>query len=440
MSHSSQGYYSRIRCGHLTDAEAPPLRTWNPGDYASFQDGTTTLSGGNLTAGADAAYTALGATEAAKGVSITVLWPDVETAFNTYDDTLIDTHLARCEAEGLQLCVRASHKTFSITDHAVPAYMRAGVNDALYGNDDGGGTGNSSGGEYEIAGGYVAKLNIPAVYDRFMAWIQHFADKYNDNPNFEMIYFNESAQGTPVNYTLTTNVTADFAAALISMGADSKAIMSKKLIGQLFNFPAERLATIYAASIANGVGLGHADVFTSTIIGETRNTDPYNHNISLAGAAAAFSAPNNYDRSYMYFADAGGKVPIMSIVSPDSWDHSRSHHVVPATYIPPTPIQQIFEWCRDQLNSTHIFWTWIDTAVPTYNGATPYDYRDIVKSGGTCYQSKAVNNVGNALANTTYWHDVGDTFPSASKQLIPHLVSKAGIPAGGLNGAYPSEL
>lgn len=436
----SQGYYSKNRFGRSASTQ----RVWNPGHYVSFQSWMTDLTSGALNATADAVYAILGAKPAVKGVSITVLWSDLETSYGVYDDSVIDAHLARCVTEGLQLCVRASHKTFANSDHAVPAYMQAGINDAVYGNDDGAGTGSSSGGEYKMSdGGYVAKMNIPAVYERYVAWLNHLSARYGSNPNFEMIYFNESAQGTPVNYTLTSTITTNFFANLTLVCAAAKLTAPHKVVARLFNFPPSALPSIYASSISDGIGIGYADVFTSTVIGETSNVDPVNHNIALAGGAAAFSSPNNFARCYTYSADARGKIPIISIVSPDSWDHDRAHQTTPVTYIKPATATELYNWCRDQLFTTHIFWTYVNAIPAAYNVATPYSYRDLVLSGGVVYQSKTAGtgtNTGNDVSNTTYWENLGDTFPAIDKQFYPLMDTLAGLTAGGLNAAYPDRL
>jgi len=440
MTLPSQGYYSRHRVAYHS---AATQRVWTPGHYISFYSSLTALSGGAVKSTAIAIYDAIAPKPAAKGVDITIIWSQCETALGVYDDSIVDAHLAACVARGLHLCIRVSHKTFALTDHAVPAYMQAGANDALYGNDNGGGTGNSSGGEYQISNGYVAKLNIEAVYARFVAWLNHLGSKYNSNPNVEMFYFNESSQGTAVNYTLTSAVTTNFFANLTRVGAAAKAGATSKIIAQLFNFPQDKLASIYSGLIANGVGLGNPDTFTSTIIGETRNSEPYNHNIALAGAAAAFTSPNDYDRAYTYSADANGKIPIVSLVSPDSWDHDRPHQTDPTTYIAPATASELRIWCRDQLKSTHMFWYYNNGAPAAYNAGTAYSYRDLVAANGVTYQSKILGtgtNTGNAVTDTNSWQNLGDTFPAMDKQFYPLMDSLASLPGGGLNTAYPSLL
>lgn len=440
MTLPSQGFFSRNK--FLAHPEAAQ-RVWNPGHYVSFPGWLAVLSGGAVNASASAVYNIITAKPAIKGVEIVVIWSDLETSYGVYDDSLIDAHVARCATEGLQLCVRVSHKTFSNSDHAVPAYMQAGANDTLYGNDDGGGTGNSSGGEYQTsANGYVVKLNISACYTRFLALVTHLADRYDSNPNLEMFYFNESAQGTPLNYTQTATVTTNFYTNLNSLGAITKDISQFKVIAQLFNF-SNNLAATYAAVKAAGVGIAHPDTFTSTTIGETSNTDPVNHNIALAGAAAAFNGASAYDRSYTYSTDARNNIPIIALVSPDSWDHDRPHTGTPATFYNPATATELHTWCRDQLYATHVFWYYVNATPATYGAVTAYDYRDLVLSGGIVYQSKTPGtdtNTGNAVGNTTYWANLGDTFPAMDKQFYPLMDTLAALEAGGLNATYPSLL
>lgn len=441
MPLSTQAYFSKHRIPYRS---ASTQRVWNPGHYVSYPFWLSALSSGAINGSASAIYTIIGAKPAVKGVDITILWPNIETAYGVYDNSIIDAHLARCVTEGLQLCVRVSYKTFANTDHAVPAYMQAGANDAVYGNDDGGGTSTSSGGEYNMtSGGYVVKLNIAAVYDRFVALLNHLGARYNSNPNFEMIYFNEGAQGSPSNYRQTSAVTAGFYANFAAMCVAAKAAAPLKIVTQLFNYPQTRLAEIYAGLVAAGVGIGNPDIFTSTIIGQTSNTEPLNHNIALAGGAAAFGSPNNVDRAYTYHADANDKLPIISLVSPDSWDHDRPHQTTPATYIAPATATELYNWCRDQMFTTHMFWYYINITPAAHSMVTAYDYRDLVLSGGVVYQSKVAGtgtNTGNAVGDTTYWANLGDTFPAIDKQFYPLMDSLAGLDAGGLNATYPSLL
>ena len=440
MTLPTQGYFSRCRFPYRS---ASTLRVWNPGHYVSLYNSISALSSGALGSTANTIYTNISTRSAVKGTDITVLWSDCETSYGVYDDSVIDAHLARCVADGKHLCVRVSHKTFSLSSRAVPPYMQAGANDAVYGNDDGGGTGNSSGGEYQITGGYVAKLNVAAVYNRFVAWLQHLGERYNSNDAFEMIYFNESGQGTPVNYTFTTAVTDNFYANLALMGAAAKLAAPLKVVANLFNFPQSRLATIYAALKAAGVGLAHPDTFTSTAIGETNNTDPLNHNIQLAGGSAAFSSPNDYDRAYTYCADANDKLPIICLVSPDSWTHSRSHQTTPTTYIPPATASELLTWCAEQMFATHMFWYYDNVTPAAYSAGTAYDYRDLVTSGGIVYQSKIAGtgtNTGNAVGDTTYWQNLGTNFPAITNQFYPLMDVLESYEAGGLNPKYPSLL
>ncbi len=436
----TQGYFSRCAFQYRP---ASRQRVWNPGHYLSLYSSLTDLDAGEIKSNCAAIYTAISTRPAVKGVCLTVTWPDLETSYGVYDDSRIDAHLARCVADGKHLCVRIGHKTFSPSDHAVPAYMQAGANDALYGDDDGGGTGASTGGEYQTTVGYVAKLNVASVYARFIALVQHIGERYNDNDNFEMIYFNETSQGNPVDYTFTTAVTDGFYANMALMVAEARLAAPRKVVVQLFNYPQERLTAIYMALKSAGVGIGHPDIFTSTAIGETNNTEPLNHNIQLAGAAAAFNSPNDYDRAYTYCADANDKIPIMCLVSPDSWTHSRSHQSTPDTYLPPATASEILTWCAEQMFATHVFWYYDNVTPDTYNVATAYDYRELVVSGGTVYQSKIAGNgtnTGNAVGNTTYWENLGTNFPAITNQFYPLMDTMAAVEAGGLNATYPSLL
>jgi len=435
----SQGYFSKNRVAQHT---ASNQRVWNPGHYMTLYASITDLVGGALTAQANTIYTAMSTRPAIKGPNIAIIWSEVETAYGVYDTAMLDAHAARCAADGKHMCIKVSHKTFG-GEHAVPSYMQAGVNDALYGDDDGEGTGTSTGGEFETSVGYTVKLNNEAVFERFLAFIDYIGARYNSNPAVEMLYFNEGATGVPVNFTITTEVENNFYANFDRLGAAAKRSAPLKVVAVLFNYPADRLSTMYAEFIAAGVGLADPDVFTSTSIGETDDSDPINQNIKLAGAAAAFSPPNNYDRAYTYHADAHTKIPIVSIISPNSWEYSHALQTTPPTYLPPATATELFAFCRDELNSTHIFWYYNNVTPAAYNAGTAYDYRDLVTSGNIVYQSKPAGkntNTGNAVGNVTYWHNLGTNFPAITNQFYPLMDTLAALEGGGLNVKYPALL
>lgn len=46
--------------------------------------------------------------------------------------------------------------------------------------------------------------------------------------------------------------------------------------------------------------------------------------------------------------------------------------------------------------------------IPTYSSGTTYALYDCVDSSGSVYRSKSAGNVGNAVANTTYWEPISD--------------------------------
>lgn len=189
----------------------PPVadRNWNPGNYIAetAYDSDTLFNQIRTRLQADTAGNY-------KGVLLRYPWVTLEPTQGVYSGfDLIEARLAQIASlAGRRAIVMLQIKTFSESTHAVPAYMRnsatyakAGSKD-YYMTRDGVKTQGSGNGEYAYepsltgpggAPGYVPNMHVDAVRDRFIALVQAFGARFNDNPYLEAVVIPEAAIKEP---------------------------------------------------------------------------------------------------------------------------------------------------------------------------------------------------------------------------------------------------
>jgi len=192
----------------------PPVasKNWAPGVYiAETAYDTTTLF--NQIAARLSADTAGNY----KGVLLRYPWLTLEPTQGVYSgfDTIESRFDAIAALSGRRAIIFIQIKTFNTKNssgvitaynHAVPQYMR---DSATYADPDGNTNDLGEYGEYGYAsaiggpGGYVPNMHVAAVRDRFIALMEAFGARFNDNPNLEAVVINEASIAKPYQVTGT---------------------------------------------------------------------------------------------------------------------------------------------------------------------------------------------------------------------------------------------
>jgi hypothetical protein len=168
---------------------------------------------------------------------------------------------------GRRLIIFIQMKTFGDTNHAAPLWMR---NDTSHTYESGETYDGSHSGEYAYVsakvppgpGGYVPNMHVTAVKTRFVAMMNAFATRFNNNPYLEAVAVTEASIAKPMNlanpnYTWanTTTWLNNMTSAYTSMRTD----LSNIQLCQWINANRADMEAWVPDLLAAGVGIGMPD-------------------------------------------------------------------------------------------------------------------------------------------------------------------------------------
>lgn len=146
-----------------------------------------------------------------KGVMIRKTWAQLEAGLGDYNAGFdsIDQRLSQISSlGGRRLMIFIQVKTFGASTNAVPAYMRNSATYAdgknYYSTRDGVVQQGSRNGQYAYEssiggpGGFVPNMHVTAVKERWQAFMEAFATRFNGNEYLEAVVINEASIAEPI--------------------------------------------------------------------------------------------------------------------------------------------------------------------------------------------------------------------------------------------------
>lgn len=290
-------------------ANSSNYKDFNPGNYIAD-------IGGNSDSWFNSTLTRLNSTNDPqghwKGVLIRTGWTDYETGKDAYDFSMLKNRLqAISNYPGRRLIIFFGLKSFSVSAHVVPAYVRTAEYADAYGNQ----------GEYKYgsqnnvgAGGQVIAMHIPAVRARFTALFQAMKSYFDQPANNHLVQYIEGFVFNELSVTFSDAIinTGPFETAWFNGHRDflinlSQNVWPKKWIWQWINAPRSRMETFEPQIVAGGVGVGIPDLVDEDV---GLNFNPSNSN----------TPPGN-----MWHLDQSkGTVSIMTHMSPETLNSSMT--------------------------------------------------------------------------------------------------------------------
>lgn len=342
--------------GSVTDASAPLV--WHPGNYLKLISGTA-MERDTFLASAGAAQFV--------GIENRYEWSTSETAMGDYSAGLaaIDADLAAVDAVGKTLLVYLPYKHFNASGPgaAVPGYLTGPGPWCVTPT----GTSTPLCGEYVMQNGRTAMIWLPAVADRYIAWVRavaaHLGPSHPHERALAGIVYPETAnsQGSiplaDVGYTQ-----ASYVAGIESyLGASAQAFPRHPSFLHINFMPPNNTAGPYLAQLAAfalahpNVGLGCPDVITTmstpaySILGDAQTQQRlpfdveiqamdyqpgYNADVASVFTKASAPAPNGFYAGFVTWVNirnaAGNAFTIADVAN-----YLRTHalpHTAPPTY------------------------------------------------------------------------------------------------------------
>lgn len=280
-----------------------------------------------------------------KGALVRYMWTDLEGAQGVYTLTDIASKLADMTALGKQLCVMIHNRSFSLTSHVVPSYMRNATYD---------------GGEYTYSGSGQVGYNIATfnanVQTRYIALFQAIAASFEASTNFEGVGFTETSVGTATGLNGTSIPTAGQEAAripgIVTILTGVKAALPTSLVFQMCNFTQSNISTLIPAMISAGIGLACPDIMPN----EPELTD-------ITGSIAGGNLGVYYYFGYYHNLTGTNPVPFCPMIGSRNYYWSS----LPENQTPghaPANVAELFNYGRDNLFANYMFLTRNRTVTP----------------------------------------------------------------------------
>ncbi|OHD53335.1 MAG: hypothetical protein A2096_01900 [Spirochaetes bacterium GWF1_41_5] len=258
-----------------------------------------------------------------KGLKIGVLWRMVEPEKNQFNWEKIDSHLKQVKAMKKHLMVYFLDRVFRDQDPVpVPDYI-------LKGKEYNGGVVKH--GSINTGQGMVARLWDPVVMKELNRVICAMGERYDRDPNFEAVFFDETALNIDMNPHKSGGYTDDnYIKCLIERLNSAKKAFPNTMVFQHINyFPCvvDALYKYYTdPSTANGVGFGGSDLVPD--LGRTKKTRNY---------------------SYQYFPKSSGLIPLAMDVQTPNFTRQKGNFS--------SSLNLFFDMGIDTLKLNYIIWS-----------------------------------------------------------------------------------
>jgi hypothetical protein len=192
------------------------------------------------------------------GAFVIAAWGAINPTGSTFDWTEVDNTLSICAARGKQLILQVSYKAFtsaSTPGVLVPADLEWQV-DA---NDR----------------GYWGGVHRPATMTRFIDCIEAVADRYDDNPNFEMICTPETSPSFAGNRPSDYDV-GDYVVELKRLYSAMAAAFTKSNVMPMLNsLSGQTINQLTEHCYDLGIGIGGPDARTNVVMWPLFEGDDY---------------------------------------------------------------------------------------------------------------------------------------------------------------------
>lgn len=269
-----------------------------------------------------------------KGAELIVNWGMVETSQGVYDWSRVDTEIAQLAAMGKKAMLSLWFQSFAgtradnIYAHTVnPSYGRVLP---LY-LETAGYVGT------RLEGGICARLDIAACMDRYIAWIQACAARYDSNPTVSMVRISELSNSFSVS---EANVAAPYSSAnWVAQTLRIPLLMQQAFprtgtaTDANFNVSVEATKAFVAESLLRGHGIAGPDINVWPLLIEYDSWNALEYRgAGELGGGLSFSG-----------VDHRGELPCV-------------FDVQVIRTLSCTPLQH-FDYANSTLGSTHIPWT-----------------------------------------------------------------------------------
>ena len=297
------------------DIDPPPTaqRKFNPGHYISMNRWD------------DQGHMIEALKPGVMGLQKRYMWKELETGFDKYDFSAIESDLDLLASQGSHLVVFVEDISFT-EEMPTPGYLHD---------------------QYTIRnnhGGYTTMRWSPYVVERFSKLIAALADRFDTHAAFEGVAIQESALSLASSdldaYGYTPELYRD---ALIDVITAARDACPNSQVFWYMNFLPRRqgyIADIANAAVAAEVAMGGPDV-----------------------------KPDDYSlktHTYPFFTDFNGKLTLFNSMQFNSYRHLHTDTSFPSKY---WTMDELFEFAQDQLHVRYLFWNRVVKSDPadSYN-------------------------------------------------------------------------
>jgi len=248
-----------------------------------------------------------------KGGQVRYQWKELETSFDTYDFSLVEHHLSLAKSQGRRLVIIIVDKTFFNNEKATPAYLHN---------------------KFTVAnkpGGWTSVRWAPYVVTRYNKLLRRLGERFDSDPYFEGVSFQESAHGIPDATLAALDYTPEkYRDALINMLGSAATHFPSSQVFWFMNFLEGK--TPYIVDIAEavaplGVAMGGPDILP----------DDYHLN----------------KQTYSFYEQFKDRMTLFGSVQNNSYRHLHADKSRPTKYWTP---KELFFFARDQLHVNYVFW------------------------------------------------------------------------------------
>lgn len=296
-------------CPRLAASLADDDRKFNPGHYIAVSK----AEAGNLAAAAR--------TPGISGVQRRYRWVQLEPSPGVYDFRSLESDLAVAARSGVQLVALIEDKTFDGTK-PTPSYLE----------------------EHTLQGkrGYVANRWDPYVVDRLLRLTEAIGRRFDCDPNFEGIGFQETALGLDPAALRAAGYTADgYRDSLIKLLQGATAGLQRSRVFWYMNFlpgGQQYLDDIARSVVGTGVVMGGPDILPD--------------NAALA------------QRVYPLYERFDGRLKLFGSMQHDSYRHPRGK-AIPGSVKPEFwSMEDLFLFARDRLHVSYVMWEYRTKRTP----------------------------------------------------------------------------
>jgi hypothetical protein len=254
------------------------------------------------------------------GVQMRYRWAELEPSEGHYDFAAVARDLEAAKSANVQLVALIEDKTFK-DERPTPEYLQAKQT------------------MRNRSGGYTAVRWDPYVNDRFKQLIARLGERFDCDPNFEGVGFQETSPSLDEADLDASGYTAEkYRDALIGLLRSASASVPRSRVFWYMNFlPRNQryIGEIASAVVGTGVVMGGPDILPD--------------NMGLA------------KRVYPYYDEFQGRLKLFNSMQHNSYRHRHGGKESGGPY---WSMEDLFLFARDKLHVDYIFWDYHNQRVP----------------------------------------------------------------------------